>query len=291
MRSAASRLLAAGLLCTVATTGVTGLTPRVSGLSRVSAQHQSFAVLDHQGPANTANTVTLSIVGTTDLHGAVFPTNGRGGLAVLAGFVNNLRAARAADGGAVLLLDAGDTFLDGMESNLSEGALVVDAYNAMGYTAAAIGNHEFDYGSVDAPGARQTSGDLRGALKARAVQARYSFLAANLIDTSTDRVVEWPNVRPSTAVEAAGVRVGIVGLMTVDALAATAPVNVAGLRVAQRLHPRDKTGRFELLRAQLLPLDAFHKCHHDGTKNTKQDFERGLVFVHFVSSWLFLSMR
>ena len=94
--------------------------------------------------------VTLSIVGTTDLHGFVFPRNGRGGLAVLAGFLNNLRAARKADGGAVLLLDAGDTFQGGIESNLSEGALVVDAFNAMGYAAAAIGNHEFDFGPVDA---------------------------------------------------------------------------------------------------------------------------------------------
>src|SRR5438105_4976621 len=77
--------------------------------------------------------VTLSIVGTSDLHGAAFPRNGLGGLPLLAGYVNNLRAARAADGGAVLLVDSGDTFQGDVESNLSEGALVVDAYNAMGY--------------------------------------------------------------------------------------------------------------------------------------------------------------
>ena len=58
-------------------------------------------------------------------------------------------------------------------SNLSEGALVVDAYNAMGYAAEAVGNHDFDFGSVDSPAARQLPGDPRGALKARAAQARY----------------------------------------------------------------------------------------------------------------------
>ena len=182
---------------------------------------------------DAANLVTLSIVGTSDLHGFAFPRNGRGGLALLAGFLNNLRAARQADGGAVLLLDAGDTFQGGIESDLSEGAIVVDAYNAMGYAAAAIGNHEFEFGPVDASGARQTvRGDARGALKARAAQAKYPFLAANLIDERTGQPVDWPNVRPSMLVDAAGVKVGIVGVMTIDALRATLPVNVRGLRVA-----------------------------------------------------------
>ena len=98
--------------------------------------------------AGTTNRVTLSIVGTTDLHGRVFPSDGRGGVAQFGGYLRNLRAARALDGGAVLLLDAGDTFEGGIASNLSEGALVVDAYNALGYDALAIGNHEFDYGAL-----------------------------------------------------------------------------------------------------------------------------------------------
>ena len=50
--------------------------------------------------------VTVSIIGTSDLHGMAFPQNGRGGLPLLAGYVNNLRAARAADGGAVVLVDS-----------------------------------------------------------------------------------------------------------------------------------------------------------------------------------------
>ena len=176
--------------------------------------------------------VTLSIVGTSDLHGAAFPRNGAGGLPLLAGYVNNLRAVRAADGGAVLLIDSGDTFQGDVESNLSEGALIVDAYNAMGYTAEAIGNHDFDFGAIDSRAARQSAGDPRGALKARAAQARYPFLAANLIDDKTGRPVEWPNVRPSVLVEAAGVNVGIVGVMTIDALRSTLAANVQRLRVA-----------------------------------------------------------
>jgi 5'-nucleotidase len=176
-------------------------------------------------------TMILSIVGTNDVHGYVFPFDERGGLTMFGGYVNNLRAARAADGGAVVLLDAGDTFQGGIESNLSEGALVVDAYNALGYTAAAIGNHEFDFGPLDAFDPADLP-DPRGALKAVAAQARYPLLAANLLDESTGRPVAWPNVRPSALVHAAGLRVGIVGAMTIDGLRATLAVNVHGLRLA-----------------------------------------------------------
>ncbi len=181
-------------------------------------------------PSGATGRVTLSIVGTTDLHGRVFPDDGQGGLALLGGYLRNLRAARAADGGAVLLLDAGDSFEGGIASNLSEGALVVDAYNALGYDALAIGNHEFDYGANDTASANDNgTPDMRGALRAAAARARFPFLAANVIDTATGRPLAWPNVRPSTLVDVAGLRVGIVGVMTRGGLTMTLAANVQGL--------------------------------------------------------------
>lgn len=177
--------------------------------------------------------LTLSLVGTSDLHGVLWTVDGRGGLDVFGGYLRNLRDARARDGGAVVLLDAGDTFQGGVESGLSEGALVVDAYRALGYTALAVGNHDFDFGPADRPGARHDpKDDPRGALKARAAQARFPFLAANLLDETTGKTVDWPNVQPSVLVHHAGIRVGIVGLMTAGALRATLPINVRGLSVA-----------------------------------------------------------
>lgn len=179
-----------------------------------------------------SSSVVISVVGTNDLHGAVLPANGRGGLPLLAGFLENLREVRAADGG-VLLLDAGDLFQGTLESNLNEGAVVVSAYNALGYAASAVGNHEFDYGPVGPLTAPQLPGDdPRGALKARTAEARFPFLSANIIDTATGRAVEWPNVRPSTVVTVAGVRVGIVGLATVETLSATLSANAVGLSIA-----------------------------------------------------------
>lgn len=179
-----------------------------------------------QAPA----TVTISVVGTTDLHGRVFANQGRGGLAQLGGYLANLRAARAGDGGGVVLVDSGDTFQGGIESNLSEGAAVIDAYNALGYTALAVGNHDFEYGALDTADALdRPGGDLRGALKARAEQARFPFLAANLLEGGSP--INWPNVWPSTIVDVAGVHVGLVGVMTLDALSMTLAANVGGLTV------------------------------------------------------------
>jgi 5'-nucleotidase len=179
-----------------------------------------------------SSTVTLSIVGTNDLHGGVLPDNGHGGLALFAGYLKNLRASRTRDGGAVLLVDAGDMWQGTLESNLREGAPVVAAYNALGYAAAAVGNHEFDFGPVgpDATPATSTV-DARGALKARASEASFPFLAANLTETATGRPVAWPNVRPSILVEVAGVKVGIIGVMSSSGLRQTIAANTHGLRL------------------------------------------------------------
>ena len=177
--------------------------------------------------------VVISIIGTNDLHGGILPREGRGGLALFGGYLKNLRASRANHGGAVLVLDAGDMFQGTLESNLAEGAPVVAAYNVLGYAAAAIGNHEFDYGPVGIAALPAGPGDdPRGALKARAAEARFPFLAANIIDETTGQPVDWPNVRRSVIVDTAGIRVGIVGVITAAALTTTIEANVRGLAIA-----------------------------------------------------------
>ena len=184
------------------------------------------------GPA-VRDEVTISIIGTNDVHGALVADDQVGGLVTVSAYVDALRRARAADGGAVLLIDAGDMWQGTLESNLGEGAAVVEAYNAMGVTAAAIGNHEFDFGPEGQNAIPIEAGeDPRGNLKRRASEAQFPLLTANLIDTSTGAPVDWENVRPSVMVEAAGIKVGIVGVMTANALTTTIAANVTGLEIA-----------------------------------------------------------
>src|SRR5262245_41451217 len=192
--------------------------------------------------------ITLSIVGTNDLHGHVLPdADGRGGLARFDGFLRNLRAARAVDGGGVLLVDAGDLFQGTLESNLNEGAAVVAAYNALGYAAAAIGNHEFDFGPVGEASAPRVAGDdPLGALRARTLEARFPFLSANIIDRSGAQPIS-PHVKPSTIVDVAGVHIGIVGVITAEALSTTLPANTQGLSITP-LAPAIETEAIRLRR-------------------------------------------
>jgi 5'-nucleotidase len=180
------------------------------------------------------NDLTLSIIGTNDLHGGILPqSEGYGGLALFSGYVQNLRDARRRDGGGVILLDAGDMFQGTLESNLGEGAAVVRIYNYLGYAAVAIGNHEFDFGPVgEAATPESFTDDPQGALKARAAEARFPFLAANLIDSNTFKPVDWPNVKPSTVIDVEGVKVGIIGVTTSGTLGKTMSANVRGLSMA-----------------------------------------------------------
>lgn len=178
------------------------------------------------------NLVVISVMGTNDVHGELVPQADRGGLQTLSGYVAALRDARANDG-AVLLVDAGDMWQGTLESNLTEGAAVVDTYNALGYAAAAIGNHEFDFGPLGPNAIPQNDNeDPRGALRRRASELDFPLLAANLIDTATNRRVEWENVESSTMATRAGVNIGIVGVLTESTLRTTMAANTIGIRVA-----------------------------------------------------------
>jgi 5'-nucleotidase len=183
--------------------------------------------------ANEQDVVMISIVGTNDVHGALTAEGEFGGLVNYSAYVGALRRARKADGGAVLLLDAGDMWQGTLESNLSEGAAVVRVYNELDVAAAAIGNHEFDFGPE---GSRaipvDATDDPRGALKQRIREAQFPILAANLIDATTGLPVQWEHVRPSVVIEAAGIKVGVVGVVTSRALVTTIAANTSGLSVA-----------------------------------------------------------
>jgi 5'-nucleotidase len=176
--------------------------------------------------------VRISIVGTNDVHGELLGGDDRGGLVAISAYVEALRAARAPEDGAVLVIDAGDMWQGTLESNLLEGAPMVAAYNAIGVTAAAIGNHEFDFGPVGENSIPRIDGeDPRGALKMRIAEAEFPVLAANLVDVSTGEPVDWENVYPSVLIDVQGIKVGIVGVTSTNTLQTTMAANTVGLAV------------------------------------------------------------
>ncbi len=184
------------------------------------------------GPAPREGVATLSLIGLNDVHGQLQPDAERRGLVSVSAYIEAVRNLRKLDGGAVLLIDAGDVFQGTLESNLEEGVPMIEAYNSLGVAATAIGNHEFDFGPVGPDAIPMRPGqDPRGALKARAREANFPFLSANLIDASTGELVDWDNVRPSVMLDVAGFRVGVVGVMSMNSLQTTIAANVVGLRL------------------------------------------------------------
>ena len=159
----------------------------------------------------------LRIIATNDFHGALLPrpdSRGiiRGGAAYLAAMAERL-ASTCPKPCETLLLDGGDMFQGTPASNLAFGRPVVELYNAMGYAAAALGNHEFDWG--------------QDTLRARMRDARYAILGANVRDLN-GRDVDWiPN---DTIVVRGPWRVGIIGIARVKTPEASFAANVAGLR-------------------------------------------------------------
>ena len=174
-------------------TPVTGAAPRVRALPR-----------------------RVRIIATNDFHGTLesrVDARGvrRGGAGAVAAVIEQAR--RECVECAVLLLDGGDMFQGTAASNLVFGRSVVAIYDALGYTAAALGNHEFDWG--------------QDTLRARMRDARYAILGAN-VQYADGRDVPW--IRDDTLVEVNGVRVGIVGVATVETPNVTLATHVSDLR-------------------------------------------------------------
>src|SRR5438874_488593 len=90
--------------------------------------------------------ITITILGTNDLHAHVMPFTIRGksygGYARLATLVRQTREKEK----NVLLLNAGDVFQGTLYFNTYEGLADAAILTAMGMNASSLGNHEFDRG-------------------------------------------------------------------------------------------------------------------------------------------------
>ncbi len=161
------------------------------------------------------DSILLRVLTTNDFHGSLEaraqPWSNRrpvGGAAAVAGMMDRLAASCAC---VTIRLDAGDVMQGSPASNLSFGKATVEAFNAMGYAASAIGNHEFDWG-VDT-------------LAARIRDARFAWLSANLRDRATGNTPPW--TQRWRMVTAGPLKIAVVGYSTEETPSTTRPSNVA----------------------------------------------------------------
>ena len=154
--------------------------------------------------SSSAKRVYIVVLGTTDLHGNLFPVDyytdkaDNRGLAKISTLIKQVRKETQ----NVLLIDSGDTiqgtpleYYHNKKNNQPPDPMML-AMNALHYDAMTVGNHEYNFG-------------LQVLEKARS-EAEFPWLSANTYNKGTDQT----HYKPYIIKEVAGVRIGVLGLTT-----------------------------------------------------------------------------
>ncbi|WP_405858363.1 5'-nucleotidase C-terminal domain-containing protein [Streptomyces sp. NBC_01515] len=195
---------------------VTGAGVALAGAAAAPAAQAA----ERKKPGRHAKRYSLTVMGTTDLHGHVFNwdyfkdaeyADAKGnamGLARVSTLVNQIRQEKGRRN--TLLLDAGDTiqgtpltyYFAKVDPITAKGGPVhpmAQAMNAIGYDAAALGNHEFNYGIET--------------LRKFEDQCRFPLLGANALDAKTLKPAFPPYfIKKFQVPGAPPVRVAVLGL-------------------------------------------------------------------------------
>ncbi len=161
-----------------------------------------------------AQTRNVTILYTNDFHSAFDPIPAYwlegspklGGAAHLTTYINQIRAREK----GVFLFDTGDMFT-GQLSFLTNGEALMEMMMTMKYDAMAIGNHEFDYGADNFE--RQMN------------RVPFPVLGANIFYKGTKNRYS----RPYTIIEKDGVRLGVIGIIGIDARSVALPSGITNL--------------------------------------------------------------
>ena len=154
-------------------------------------------------PGGAANRIQIVILGTTDLHGNLFPVDyytdkaDNRGLAKIATLIKQIRKENP----NTLLIDSGDTiqgtpleYYHNKKNNSPPDPMML-AMSALNYDSMTVGNHEYNFG-------------LQVLEKARS-EAKFPWLSANTYNTGTSTT----HYQPYIVKEVAGASRGL-GLTT-----------------------------------------------------------------------------
>jgi 2',3'-cyclic-nucleotide 2'-phosphodiesterase (5'-nucleotidase family) len=149
--------------------------------------------------------------------------------------------------GHFLVLSGGDMWTGPAISTLTFGKSMVEVMNTIGYSAAALGNHEFDFG-LDT-------------LRKRLSEMDFPILAANIREKENGDRTDF--TVPYIIKEVNDVSIGIVGLTTLSTPFTTKPANVSAYMFTpyeeelRKIIPRVKADGAEFL------ILIGHLCHHE----------------------------
>ena len=168
-----------------------------------------FGVPTHPLPKATRDTVLFRVLVTGDLHGALRP--GAGALAVA------LDSLGGDCGCAQLRLDAGDAIQGTPVQDQTRGQAGIELLGRLGYAAAALGDHDFEWGP--------------DVLRQRLGESSYPWLAANVMDSATGKRPDW--IVPFRMFDVGGMPVAVIGYITPDTKRLLPPDRTRGLRFGE----------------------------------------------------------
>ena len=154
------------------------------------------------------DTVCISILHTTDLHGHILPSfdydgnPDRGGLARCATQIRRWQRENPNS----ILIDVGDVYQGTDVSLRNKGALMIDLLNHLEYDAWVVGNHEFDWGMECFERVLQQSN--------MPVLAANMLMQGKLAGEFPDAKHPFSKVQPFILKEIAGIKIAIIGITT-----------------------------------------------------------------------------
>ena len=164
--------------------------------------------LAHAAATLNPDTVCISILHTTDLHGHILPTSDydrNSDLGGLARCVTQIRRWRRENSNS-MLIDVGDVYQGTDVALRSKGELMIDLFNYLKYDAWIVGNHEFDWGIEPFQQALQRS--------TMPVLAANTLLEGKPAGEFSDPKHPFAKIQPFILKEIAGVKVAIIGITT-----------------------------------------------------------------------------
>ncbi len=171
-----------------------------------------IAVLALATRASAAEPIKIRVYHTNDVHGWIMPRPDKFQTGRLIGGAAAFAALVGKETGPKLVLDGGDWWQGTPEGSLTKGDAVAEVFNAVGYDAIVIGNHEYD--------------DGQDSLRALVGKMKMPVLSANTFGAD-GKLVPW--ARPWIVKEVGGVKIGILGLTTPQMRRLARNKDIAGL--------------------------------------------------------------